>query len=677
MPQGDGTATFRGRSTASAIAVMALIIGLAAPAWASTDSAVPWTSFSESTTCGRPYVGTPIMSSIGSLSDTERILGPLGHFLGRTVGEVRASLVDWFVPMSGGLRVRVHRAALPAFEQVSVNLAEAAGRGLWYPVASAYAFTPRTIGGSHQLSRHALGVAIDINSANNPFSSDPSSVVTDMPEWYIQAWRDAGFCWGGDWEFSKDPMHFSWMGPGPGSGGLPGLAPLGAMAPYATADSYSTGWGAYAASGQMAIADMTATGAADLVRFRDHPRGLVLEALSARSAFGRCSLSRWMVEGMAIADGVLALGDVDGDSRVDLVSVSSTGRTVVVRRPAAFGVPVVRDVSVPAGLRSVLVADHDGDRKGDLFLVGESGAVTILAGPEFTSVLATANLPVSFVWLAAGDRDGDGGVELFAVDGSGTVSVLENGADGTFVVSEQTSIDVQGAVAVEATDLDGDQRADLAVLTGDGSLRVWVGNTATGRTTSEWWVNPGYECPDHPVLLDYQGVFYDDDVTVYGHVIERIAAAGITTGCNPPFGDAYCPGRPVTRAEMASFLGRAFGLPIATVDPFWDDDGSPHEADIARIAAAGITNGCAPGRFCPDSLVTRGEMAAFLVRAASLPPAAGMDAFSDDDGNPFEADIDALAAAGITQGCGPDRYCPHGAVTRAEMAAFLVRLLDL
>lgn len=657
------------------VALVAMLVGLVLPAGASSDSAVPWTSFSESTTCGRPYVGTPIMSTTGPLSDSDRILGPLGRYLGRTVGEVRASLVDWIVPMSGGLRVRVHRAALPAFEQVSVNLGAAAGLGLWYPVSSAHAFTPRTIGGNHQLSRHALGISIDINPARNPYSSDPDSLITDMPQWYIQAWRDAGFCWGGDWGFSKDPMHFSWMGPAPGSGGLSMLAPLGATAPYVSADSYSTGWGGYTASGPMAIADMTATGAADLVRFRDHPGGLVLEALSARSAFSRCSLSRWMVEGMAIADGLLALGDVDGDSRVDLVSVSPGGRAVTVPRNAGFETPVVRDVPVPAGLRSVLVADQDGDRRGDLHLVGEGGAVTILAGPDFTSVLATASIPVPVNWLAAGDRDGDGFAELFAVDASGMVSVLHLGADGAFAVVEQTSIDVQGAVAVEATDLDGDLRADLAVLTGDGRLRVWVGNTSTGRATSAWWVNPEYQCPDNPVLLEYQGVFYDDDVTGHEYAIERIAAAGVTTGCNAPFGDAYCPARAVTRAEMASFLGRAFELPIATHDPFRDDDGSPHEPDIARIAAAGVTHGCAPERFCPNAVVTRGEMAAFLVRAASLPP--GSDAFSDDDGNPFEADIDALAAAGITLGCGPGRFCPHGAVTRAEMAVFLVRLLDL
>ncbi len=69
---------------------------------------------------------------------------------------------------------------------------------------------------------------------------------------------------------------------------------------------------------------------------------------------------------------------------------------------------------------------------------------------------------------------------------------------------------------------------------------------------------------------------------------------------------------------MAALLVRALGLSAASSDFFIDDDGSIFEADINRIAAAGITLGCNPpanNLFCPDDLVTRGQMAAFLHRA--------------------------------------------------------------
>jgi hypothetical protein len=181
------------------------------------------------------------------------------------------------------------------------------------------------------------------------------------------------------------------------------------------------------------------------------------------------------------------------------------------------------------------------------------------------------------------------------------------------------------------------------------------------------------------------GSFTDDDGSVHEGNIEAIAAIGVTKGCNPPGNTRFCPDSPVTRGEMAAFLVRAF--PALTDDgggnSFTDDDGNVFEAEIARIAAAGITRGCNPPgntRYCPDSPVTRGEMAAFLVRALDLDDDGGGNSFTDDDGNVFEADIARLAAAGITRGCNPPdntRYCPGSPVTRAEMATFLTRGLGL
>ena len=95
-----------------------------------------------------------------------------------------------------------------------------------------------------------------------------------------------------------------------------------------------------------------------------------------------------------------------------------------------------------------------------------------------------------------------------------------------------------------------------------------------------------------------------------------MAQAGITKGCNAE-GTLYCPNDSVTRGQMAEFLSRALNLPDGAVNTFVDDDGSIFEADIAKIAQAGITKGCtADGtKFCPNDLVTRGQMAAFLRRA--------------------------------------------------------------
>ncbi|HVM25194.1 MAG TPA: D-alanyl-D-alanine carboxypeptidase family protein [Candidatus Limnocylindrales bacterium] len=154
--------------------------------------------------------------------------------------------------------------------------------------------------------------------------------------------------------------------------------------------------------------------------------------------------------------------------------------------------------------------------------------------------------------------------------------------------------------------------------------------------------------------------------------IEWLAAAGLTKGC----GDGkYCPDAVVTRGQMATFLVRMFGYTAQpSSDPFSDDNGTLHEPRINILYASGITSGCAPSRFCPNAAVSRGQMATFLSRALGLRFGAGNDYFADDDGTKHEINLDRLFFAGVTRGCGSgDRVCPNGSVTRGQMAAFLRR----
>jgi hypothetical protein len=91
-----------------------------------------------------------------------------------------------------------------------------------------------------------------------------------------------------------------------------------------------------------------------------------------------------------------------------------------------------------------------------------------------------------------------------------------------------------------------------------------------------------------------------------------LADAGITTGCTDT---EFCPRDPVSRGQMATFLARALALPASSTDWFTDDDGLSHEDSINRLADAGITTGCTATRFCPSGTVIRQQMAAFLFRA--------------------------------------------------------------
>ena len=133
--------------------------------------------------------------------------------------------------------------------------------------------------------------------------------------------------------------------------------------------------------------------------------------------------------------------------------------------------------------------------------------------------------------------------------------------------------------------------------------------------------------------------------------------------------------RSVALALSLSLLGAATAS-AGVVPPFSDIAGHRFEPDIEWMRLAGLTEGCGGGQFCPDAPVTRGQMASFLVRALEL-PATTINAFTDDDGLAHEDAINRLAAAGITTGCAPSRFCPTANVTRGQMASFLARGFDL
>jgi hypothetical protein len=106
------------------------------------------------------------------------------------------------------------------------------------------------------------------------------------------------------------------------------------------------------------------------------------------------------------------------------------------------------------------------------------------------------------------------------------------------------------------------------------------------------------------------------------------------------------------------------------------------ENAINQLREMGVTKGCNPptnDMFCPNDYVTRGQMAAFLVRFFGYTDNGGGDLFIDDNGHLFENDIDKLGTAGVTKGCNPptnDMFCPNDYVTRGQMAAFLQRAFD-
>ena len=103
--------------------------------------------------------------------------------------------------------------------------------------------------------------------------------------------------------------------------------------------------------------------------------------------------------------------------------------------------------------------------------------------------------------------------------------------------------------------------------------------------------------------------------------------------------------------------------------------GSGFYADIVWMQESGITLGCGNDAYCASDTVTRAQMASFLVRALELAPDA-TNYFSDDNGNTHEDNINTLRANNVTLGCNAEGtlFCPSDSVRR-HMAAFLHRAL--
>ena len=167
----------------------------------------------------------------------------------------------------------------------------------------------------------------------------------------------------------------------------------------------------------------------------------------------------------------------------------------------------------------------------------------------------------------------------------------------------------------------------------------------------------------------------------YAEAVSRLSADGVFEGTECDEG--FCPADAIDRATMAVWAVRVLDdadpAPVSSTR-FADVDAThAHAAFMERLAALGVTQGCGDGtNFCPDSAVTRAEMAVFLSRAFDL--AEGPDpGFGDVPADAwYAADVAKLAASGVTTGCGDGtNFCPDQDTTRAQMAIFLARALGL
>jgi hypothetical protein len=172
----------------------------------------------------------------------------------------------------------------------------------------------------------------------------------------------------------------------------------------------------------------------------------------------------------------------------------------------------------------------------------------------------------------------------------------------------------------------------------------------------------------------------------FHYFVNTVARNGVTVGCGS---GNYCPASPVNRAQMAVFLlkaklGAAHVPPLATGTLFLDVSQGSFAADwIEELASLGVTAGCGGGNYCPDSTVTRSQVAVLVLKTlidSTYEPQAAAGIFGDVPLGAFaDAWIEDLYRLGITGGCStsPLLYCPERPMTRGQMAVFLTKAFSL
>ncbi|MTV27465.1 S-layer homology domain-containing protein [Nitriliruptoraceae bacterium ZYF776] len=293
-----------------------------------------------------------------------------------------------------------------------------------------------------------------------------------------------------------------------------------------------------------------------------------------------------------------------------------------------------------------------------------SGRGGVTTSTPFEVLAASPPLPANEVTVTAGVVPPGGVVRLagrasLGVDHHptrGWVSLHRDGARGT-TPGHELAFDLAGDGEVATSvQLPADLRP--------GAYRVEVRFRSGAQT---------FLVEAVPSELIVSGPSFGDVPAASPHAasIRALADRGVTVGCAP---GRFCPDEPITRAQFASTLARALDV-SSTRRPFRDvAAGDVHATAIAGLAERDVVRGCAPRRFCPTRTVLRDQSVAMVVRAAMVGDEPRGARFDDVAAGSVHDDALRLARhRGITEGCAPDRFCPRRPVTRAQAASLLAR----
>lgn len=229
---------------------------------------------------------------------------------------------------------------------------------------------------------------------------------------------------------------------------------------------------------------------------------------------------------------------------------------------------------------------------------------------------------------------------------------------------------------------------ELRSLTAKPIMIAETASTELGGDKAAWIGNMFASLSRHPDIRAFLWFDYDKE-TDWRIESSAAATAAFTEGLEAARPDLTSPGSGCSSDGEQDGDGQrgarstVAACPPGTVPPdrFTDTRGSVHQAAADCLAWWGVTSGTAHGTFAPGEAVTRGQLATFLVALADRTgalelPPATPQGFGDVVGSAHAQAANRLAAAGIVRGITPERFDPRAPVRREQMASFLAGFAD-
>lgn len=314
-----------------------------------------------------------------------------------------------------------------------------------------------------------------------------------------------------------------------------------------------------------------------------------------------------------LEDRLLVIREVSRTETVRHLVSDRDGRS----RPVTLPVAMAVDEQSASGSELLALALRDHERAtliGTTTYGKNTGQITVPIESESGALLGGARVTV-FRWLGPSRSSSEGGVTPDAE--------VEHPhcAHATAVARRVAAAAFAGTLPADV-ELEGETSESLLALASDGILDrtecapgLFCGDEAIPRWLTAVWLVRVLDGQDPEPISSSRFSDVAAEAWWAAHA-DRLADLGVTSGCAAEPA-RFCPEDAVSRAQMASFLTRAFQLEAASPTGFTDTQGSVHAADIDALAAAGVTLGCSadPLQFCGDRATSRAQMAVFLQRA--------------------------------------------------------------